>query len=56
MIALRLCSEAEFQYHLGMAYQQASDVANAKRYLSMATASKQEFMGKDKAKEALAKL
>lgn len=45
-----------FQYHLGMAYQQAGDAVNAKRYLSMAVASKQEYIGKDKAKEALAKL
>lgn len=45
-----------FQYHLGMAYQQAGDAANAKRYLSMAVANKQEYPGKDKAKEALAKL
>jgi tetratricopeptide (TPR) repeat protein len=45
-----------FQYHLGMAYQQAGDVANAKRYLTMAVASKQDYLGKDKAKEVLAKL
>ena len=45
-----------FQYHLGMAYQQAGDTANAKRYLTTAVASKQNFIGKDKAKEALARL
>lgn len=47
---------AVFQYHLGMAYQQAGDAVNAKRYLAMAVASKQDYLGKDKAKEALSKL
>ena len=45
-----------FQYHLGMAYQQAGDVSNAKRYLTLAVASKQEYLGKSRASEVLAKL
>ena len=45
-----------FQYHLGMAYHQAGDKVNAKRYLSMAVASKQNYPGKGKAKETLGKL
>lgn len=45
-----------FQFHLGMAYHQAGDTANAKRYLSLAVASKQDYLGKDLAKEALKKL
>jgi tetratricopeptide (TPR) repeat protein len=45
-----------FQYHLGMAYHAAGDMANAKRYLSQAVESKQEYPGKDQAKATLAKL
>jgi tetratricopeptide (TPR) repeat protein len=55
--AIRMAPDvAVFQYHLGMAYHQAGDLENAKRYLSMAVSSKQEFPGKDKARETFAKL
>lgn len=47
---------AIFQYHLGAAYQQTGDVAQAKRYLTAAVENKQDYPGKDKAKELLATL
>jgi hypothetical protein len=44
------------QYHLGMAYAQVGDQANARKALEVAVKSTADFQGKDEARKALAAL
>jgi tetratricopeptide (TPR) repeat protein len=54
--AAKLPGNAQVQYHLGMAYQQAGEKDNARKALQIAVSSPEVFTGKDEARKTLADL
>lgn len=54
--ASKLPDNPQVQYHLGMAYAQVGDQANARKALEVAVKSTADFQGKDEARKTLASL
>ena len=52
----KLPDNPQVQYHLGMAYSQVGDQANARKALEFAVKSPTEFEGKEEARKTLASL